>query len=115
MDAAVNGDEAGDAAGQNERREDERPAEGAGGIEAPVAAEGDDDISLEVRGLPAFESAADFGNHGDFEQTTAGGAEQTARRKGLSKQEYRHNYLAAFRRVLQRSGSTGGVCFYYLT
>jgi hypothetical protein len=111
----MDGDEASDAAGENERGENEGAAEGAGGAEAPVAAEGYDDISLKGRGLPAGETAADFRYHGHFEQAAAGSAQKTARRKKRGEHENRHNNLAAIRRVLQRSGSTGGVFFYYLT
>lgn len=111
----MDGDEAGDAAGEDEGREYEGDAEGAGGVEAAVAAEGDDDISFQIRSLPAGEAAADFGDHGHFDEAAAAGTEQTACSQDLSEEEYRHSNLAAIRRMLQRSGSTGGCVFYYPT
>lgn len=99
--------EAGDATSHYGRGKYEGAAQRTGGVKTPVAAEGHDDISLERWGLPARETAPDFGDHGDFKQAAAGSAQKTARSKELSEHEYGHSNLAAIRRMLQRSGSTG--------
>ena len=96
----------GDAKPQNDGRSHEGPPERTRRIEPPVTAKRDHDIPLKLRGIPPGEASADLGYHGDLEQATARSAQQADQSQDLSEQEYRHNHLAAIRRMFQRSGSS---------
>jgi hypothetical protein len=74
-----------------------------------MAPEGNGNIPLEIRSLPAGESPPYFRHHGHLKQATAARAYQTGRRQDLSQQEYRHSNLVTIRRMLQQSGSTVGI------
>lgn len=80
----VHHDQARNAEGQQNRRRDECPAQGAGRIEPAMASEGDNNIPVHFGRLPTCEPTPNPGYHRYFKQAAACGAHQAPRREYMS-------------------------------